>query len=1287
MSLLDESGLNLLEKAREQKKAYNWLEAVRLFDQAADYYIDKKDPEKVMEICNEVGIYTYYYIFTVATAERLTEVISLTLKIFEKSESFYKQLRKKTEELECTAVKLLISSSNQISRVEAEKITEGALEICNTLNEIYYEETNREAVARISILTTWLLLNKINICTNPQEARELSLKIFTLIEKSWEISRDIRNMDLLISSLVFMFNDFLIQEYAFFSYSKPIRAEIYNNLIVKFEETLRIIKNVKYEDVVFLGVFYGVIGILYSEFALKICKDEIEQRKYFDKGLNFLEMSLDNARKTKDKATLINSISGLNRYALLSGKMRYLQNRIVKDLQEIEREGKIFVDYEKKWNPYMNLILFQLNWLPNLYYSYIAQMSFFTPSQRISYAKKSIEYGSKFLKTNIHESWYSQSYVSLTPSYAVLAKLTSSNEEQNQYIEKMLYYANEANKMGEKYGGGQLRTYGYGSLYRAYKTLADIAENEEKKIKMLASAIDYQEKYMDYATESRTGIIAAQMRLGLLYEDLGILTKDNHKLLNSREKLLEAIRGSLERGYYSYAGTTYEYVARIEDRLGNHTASAENYLKAQENHEKSLESIEYRPLKKRIKEKIAYAHAWNLIEKAKAHHRNESHLEAKESYEKSSEILQKIPRYSFEGSYNAAWALLEEAELLSKQERQEEAINQYKITIQAFEETIKILGNALEKAEGQPERERIDKLQKVAKVRISYCSARINLEEARILGKTGDHSTAAEKFAIAASAFRGVCTRYKLERERKELEAIYYLCRAWESMELAEKFEEPERFEHAANLFTKASTLFVDTKLKLLALGNSTFCQALESGCKFDETLELEIKRDLYPKIKVMLSKAASSYGKGGFENVANWALATSTYFDAAWHLIQADKELDIGEKGRLLSIGSNYLKSALELFSNAGYDNKVIEVQDRLNRVEKEESILISALGTIKEPSISRSTMGISAPTCPIESSESPRLGEARQFTEEERRLALERMGRKKYELVYKDLVKEYSKVQRREVRVGIAQIGLSEAGNIMDELYEMSSSGLLSIRENKIEKVRSQVKAMIEKAHNEGVNILLFPEMTADLNYGEFLQEIADQAKLYEMYIVPGSFHEEETKLNISMVFGPKGILWEQEKHIPATISLGAGKYFKEGIEVSSLPRKTIICNTEYGRIAIAICRDFLDMDLRVELKNFEPPIDIILNPAFTPVTADFKAAHFDARRSIYAYSFFANIGEFGESLIYTPEKDRTERIIPAKEEGLIYKDIDLFKLRSERKKWEKEQKKEPLFIQSTR
>ncbi|TFH06053.1 MAG: carbon-nitrogen hydrolase family protein [Candidatus Thorarchaeota archaeon] len=225
-----------------------------------------------------------------------------------------------------------------------------------------------------------------------------------------------------------------------------------------------------------------------------------------------------------------------------------------------------------------------------------------------------------------------------------------------------------------------------------------------------------------------------------------------------------------------------------------------------------------------------------------------------------------------------------------------------------------------------------------------------------------------------------------------------------------------------------------------------------------------------------------------------------------------------------------------------------------------------------------------------------------------------------------------------------------------------------------------------MVEKAHSDRVSILIFPEMSIDLSYEQLVKEVAELANQYRMIIIPGSYHDQESKKNLSRVFGPGGTHWEQEKHTPAIIHIG-GKRFIEKIKTSINPKTTIICNTEYGRIAIAICRDFLDMDLRVELKNSNPPVDLVINPAFTPVTADFKAAHFDARRSIYAYCFFANIAEFGDSLIYTPEKDRIERTLPAREEGLIVKEVDLFQLRTERKKWETQQQAQKSFIQSTR
>ena len=290
------------------------------------------------------------------------------------------------------------------------------------------------------------------------------------------------------------------------------------------------------------------------------------------------------------------------------------------------------------------------------------------------------------------------------------------------------------------------------------------------------------------------------------------------------------------------------------------------------------------------------------------------------------------------------------------------------------------------------------------------------------------------------------------------------------------------------------------------------------------------------------------------------------------------------------------------------------------------------------------------------------------------------------KYKLVYQDLLGSSQKSERGRFRVGIAQIGLADHGDILNELYEEKGDGLIGLRDDSIETVREKLQSMVRRAHSENIDVLIFPEMTIDLNYEQLAEDVQNLANQYEICIIPGSFHNKDTRKNVCRVYGQDGILWEQEKHIPAIIHID-DKRFIEKIETSEKEKNTIICNTQFGRVAITICRDFLDMDLRVELKNSDPPVDLVINPAFTPVTADFKAAHFDARRSIYAYCFFANVAEFGDSLIYSPEKDRIERNVPKGEENLIYKDVDLFQLRSERKKWEEERKKQVSFIQSTR
>jgi predicted amidohydrolase len=280
-------------------------------------------------------------------------------------------------------------------------------------------------------------------------------------------------------------------------------------------------------------------------------------------------------------------------------------------------------------------------------------------------------------------------------------------------------------------------------------------------------------------------------------------------------------------------------------------------------------------------------------------------------------------------------------------------------------------------------------------------------------------------------------------------------------------------------------------------------------------------------------------------------------------------------------------------------------------------------------------------------------------------------------FQVVHRDLLREHGQLQLDRCRVGLAQISLSV------DAFEVTPSGMLALRSGRVDEVRRKLEAMVARARSERVDLLVLPELAVDLKVDALRADLFALAAETGMTIVPGSYHDLAGRRNVAAVIGPEGLLWEQDKHLPAILQID-GRRMEEAVPTGSRP--ILVANTRFGRVAIAICRDFLDLDLRVALRRCTPAVDIVLNPAFTPVTADFQAAHFEARRSIYAYCFFCNVAEFGGSSINTPEKDRTNRTLPLGQEGLLWKDIDLIGLREERQKWA-EIRGRPGFIQSTR
>ncbi|MHA2087428.1 MAG: hypothetical protein ACW972_04075, partial [Promethearchaeota archaeon] len=824
---LAESEELLIEKAREEERKFNWIEAISLYQKALNYYLDENLAEKAAFCYKDIGNAYNQGANTVETAEDFVERIKDAIRAYDKAKDLFKQLENKSNDLECRAEIFLLRGILGSSDQETQEAFREAYKLFIEASKIYSVENEQESLARTlySASSTIYSLSMYDI--DREEYKQLNQQSREYARKALQISREIGNIKLYAlsfnSEVLSSYGEMLTENFKENDYWR----EYTQNYLLKCEESIEFVK--EYDDPYSLCQVYTAAGCWFCGYGYQFIENETEQEVFLDKGLDLLEESLIFARKTKDKNSIVGTTFFIDYFAMFSGRINYLQKRILNDINESLEFGKIYdlVNHPLRAMGYV---------VPALYYTNSSQRNFFTTAQRRIYAEKGIKYTKQAMRGTIPSpmiaAWL---YQGIVLAYSQLTLLAESRTKQEEYGQIMLDKAEEAEKFGLQYEGGFPQAGGYTSLYKAHKTLADIAKKKEERISHLKKAINAQKKSINYAMLSRTGALTEQMRLGLLYEELGIITRETSDLDQAREMFLHTIKGSVDRRYYSYEAASYQYIARIEDRLGNYMLSAENYKKAQEAYTKSLQMIKYKLLKNRITEKSNYVRAWSFIEQAKSYHTRENHKQSQEFYKKAHDILKDLRSYGYEASYYSGWISLEEAEQLSKQERHEEAIGAFKRTGNIFGEAIKTLTKSHERSREKFDKERIDKFEKIAQVRVNHCNARVNLEEARILGKQGEHIAAAEKFALASSQFRDICIIFKIKREREELEAVYYLCRAWENMELAEEYGDPRRFSEASGLFAEASDLFTDKKLKLLASGNSTFCQALEYGSKFDE--------------------------------------------------------------------------------------------------------------------------------------------------------------------------------------------------------------------------------------------------------------------------------------------------------------------------------------------------------------------------------------------------------------------------------------------------------------------
>lgn len=552
-----------------------------------------------------------------------------------------------------------------------------------------------------------------------------------------------------------------------------------------------------------------------------------------------------------------------------------------------------------------------------------------------------------------------------------LAKIESSFDEKKRLLQRALEHRNKALEISE-----QLDRFAYWDLGVNWGYLADlkaelgnIEKNPENAKKMLEEAVSDKERCVLLCTKEilyweKRGDLSYFSAFGGYEYSYGDLLNRLYTLTNNTEYQKKAVKAFEEAAesfrkqeLTSRMADCYWKVAHVHDTLGEYLKAAENFRLASKNCTSAAEKTPQ--LRDFFQSYALYTEAWAEIEKARHHHRRQEYDIAKGHFEKAASIHSSLKQWRYLTPNYAAWVKVEEAEDLSRKEQNEEALKAFGQAAELFDETKKSIRAELGKIEDSDEKKMAADILGAAHTRREYCNARLAVEEARTLDKKGDHCASAEKYGSAIETFEKIARLSQSEQDKKEVKYIISLSRAWQKMAQAEAEASPELYMEASQLFEETKDFAPNESMKMLVLGNSRFCRALEAGAKFADTRDTT----LHSAAMQHLESAANYYVKAGFQNASDYAKATGLLFDAYLYMGNAKKEDNPEKRSKLYMMAEKVLRTSAGSYTKAKYPAKMEQVIRLLESVKEDQELAMSLTEMLHAPVIA-STTAFSAPT-----------------------------------------------------------------------------------------------------------------------------------------------------------------------------------------------------------------------------------------------------------------------------------------------------------------------------------
>jgi KaiC/GvpD/RAD55 family RecA-like ATPase len=495
--------------------------------------------------------------------------------------------------------------------------------------------------------------------------------------------------------------------------------------------------------------------------------------------------------------------------------------------------------------------------------------------------------------------------------------------------------------------------------------LAKLELDKQNKIGFLKKAVVTMESCLEIV-ESEAKVQSWKRGLyGEFYHKFGEILSQLYTLTGEKKVLNRAIAVySMAAKLFgkakllTHVAESYWQIAKLQSYIDEYEKAALGYDLASKNYKLATKKIPQ--LKGFYDDYSLYMQAWNQIEKAKQAHSMEDYVKAKEHYEKAAALHQSSEPWSYLAPNYFAWASIEDAEDLSRKEKSENAKQAFQKAQTQFIEAERSIKQIITEITTADEKDMALDLSDASKLRVKYCEARILLEDAKLLDRKGRYLQSSKSYAEAAKDIESIIEDIENEAERKELELISILCKAWQKMALAEDEASSDLYLEAAKFFENAKDLSSTNKTRLWALGNTSFCKGLAAQSKFQNTLQ----RSDYSLAIKHVNQASNYYKKAGYRTASEYSKATQRLFDAYLYMHNAEGEVDPEKKTKFYRVAEQLLQIAAGSFVRTKQPEKSAEVQRILVAVREEKALAISLTEVMKAPSIASSTLSFATPT-----------------------------------------------------------------------------------------------------------------------------------------------------------------------------------------------------------------------------------------------------------------------------------------------------------------------------------